>query len=307
MENYYQILGVDENASQEDIKKTYRKLAMEHHPDKGGDEEKFKKISEAYDILGDENKKIQYDNQRKNPFGNGGFRGNSIFEEFFGGGFHTQRKTSAPEKIIDVYIGALESYRSVDKIIKYDRKHKCNTCNGQGGEKQVCHTCKGSGVNIITMGTGLFSQVFQQPCGTCKGQGSTFKTLCGKCNGNGTTLEKEVLNIKIPHGVGDGQFLRAQQMGDYYNGVYGNLLLRFFVEIESNFEKRENDLVYHCSLNLKEIQKDKLDVPHPGGLLSIKLPNEIDTTKPLRVKSKGYRGNENGDLIILLSLKFTRK
>lgn len=301
MENYYQILGVDENATQEDIKKTYRKLAMEHHPDKGGDEEKFKKISEAYDILGDENKKTQYDNQRKNPF-----RGNSMFEDFFGG-FHTQRKTAAPEKVVDVYIGALESYKSVDKTIKYDRKHKCNTCDGQGGERQTCNTCKGSGVNIITMGTGLFTQVFQQPCGTCKGQGSTFKTVCGKCNGNGTTLEKETLNIKIPHGIGDGQFLRAQQMGDYYNGVYGNLLLRFFIETENNFEKRENDLIYNCTLNLEEIQKEKIDIPHPAGLLTITLPNEVDTAKPLRVKSKGYKTNGNGDLIIYLNLKFTRK
>ena len=101
MENLYEVLGVNESSSADEIKKAYRKLAMEHHPDKGGDEEKFKKISEAYDTLGDDTKRIQYDNQRKNPIG-------SMFEDFFNQtGFHTQRKTSAPEKVVNIEIGAI--------------------------------------------------------------------------------------------------------------------------------------------------------------------------------------------------------
>ena len=103
MENYYDILGVTETATPDEIKKTYRKLAMEHHPDKGGDEEKFKKISQAYDILGDDTKRQQYDNQRKNPYGDLG----SMFNDFFNGGGFTQRKTSAPEKVVNVEIGCL--------------------------------------------------------------------------------------------------------------------------------------------------------------------------------------------------------
>jgi molecular chaperone DnaJ len=303
MENYYNILGVNENVTQDEIKKIYRKLAMEHHPDKGGNEETFKKISEAYDILGDENKRVQYDNQRKNPFGGNG----SIFDEFFSNGFHTQRKTSAPEKIIDLYIGALESYLSSEKIINYEKKLKCTTCDGQGGEKQVCGTCKGAGYSVVKMGTGLFTQIFHQPCNTCKGQGQVYKTVCGGCNGQTTTKTMESVKIKLPHGVGDGQFFRLQGKGDYFNGAYGNLVIRVFVNPENNFEKRENDLAYYAYLNIEEIQKDKLEIPHPGGTLSVKLPNEIDTSKPLRIKSKGYKSNGDGDLIIYLNLKFNRK
>lgn len=303
MENYYQTLGVNENATQDEIKKSYRKLAMEHHPDKGGNEDQFKKISEAYDILNDENKRKQYDTQRKNPFG----RNSSIFDEFFSGGFHTNRKTSVPEKILDIHIGAIESYNSVEKIIKYNRNHKCDTCNGRGGEKQICNSCNGNGYTTIQIGTGLFTQVFHQPCVSCKGQGQTYKVVCNSCNGSTVISKQETLKIKIPHGIGDGQFLRAQNKGDYLNGNYGNLLIRFFVENENNFEKRENDLVYHSFLNIEEIQRDNLEIPHPSGTLSVKLPKEIDTSRPLRVKSKGYNTNGLGDLIIYLNLKFTKK
>lgn len=303
MENYYSILGVSENATQDEIKKTYRKLAMEHHPDKGGDGEKFKKISEAYETLSDDGKRQQYDNQRKNPFGDLG----SMFNDFFNGGFNTQRKQSAPEKIIDVNLGALESYLSPEKTIVYERKVGCTGCGGQGGEKQTCASCNGSGFNVVKMGNGLFTQVFHQPCNVCKGQGMVYKTVCGACKGHTTTSNIETIKIRIPHGAGDGQFFRLQNKGDYHNGTYGNLVIRVFVNPENNFEKRENDLVYHAYLDLEQIQKDNLEIPHPAGVLSVKLPKEIDTSKPLRIKSKGYKLDGYGDLIIYLNVKFTRK
>jgi len=303
MENLYEILGVTENSTPEEIKKTYRKLAMEHHPDKGGDEEKFKKISEAYDILGDENKRAQYDNQRKNPFGNFG----SVFDDFFNSGFHTQRKTSAPEKVINVEIGAIESFLSVEKIIEYDRKLKCDTCSGHGGEKQRCHSCNGTGFSVITMGSGFFKQVIRQPCNVCRGVGEVYKKVCGTCNGATTSTKKETIKIKIPHGIGEGQFLRLQGKGDYQNGQYGNLIIRVFVIPEKNFEKRENNLIYQAFLDFNDLSKDSIEIPHPSGKISIKLPNEFDSTKPLRVKSKGYNVDGVGDLIINLNVKFKRK
>lgn len=303
MENYYDILEVTENATQDEIKKSYRKLAMQYHPDKGGNEEKFKKLSEAYDIIGDETKRVQYDNQRRNPFGNGG----TIFDEFFNRGFHSQRKTSAPEKVVNLNVGAIESYLSVEKIITYERKLKCEPCNGEGGEKQTCQTCKGSGFNIVTMGNGLFTQVFHQPCNNCKGNGTIYKNVCKSCQGHTTKKTIESIKVKIPHGVTDGQFLRLQNKGDFFNGVYGNLIVRIFIEPENNFEKRENHLVYHAFMNLQEIQKESFEIPHPLGTLTIKLPEEFDTSKPLRVKSKGYQTDYVGDLIIYLNVKFKRK
>lgn len=303
MENYYDILGVNETATPDEIKKTYRKLAMEHHPDKGGDEEKFKKISEAYDILGDDTKRQQYDNQRKNPFGDIG----SMFNEFFNGGGFTQRKSNAPEKVINVEIGALDSYNSVEKTIQYERNIKCEPCNGLGGERMKCGHCNGVGHTTITMGSGFFQQVIRQPCNACRGVGEVLKKVCNGCGGVGTKKQKDVVKFKLPHGVDEGQFFRLQGKGDFYHNGYGNLVIRVFVKPEGNFEKRENHLIYQAYLNLEDLSKEDLEIPHPNGKLLIKIPNEFDSTKPLRVKNRGFRGEMMGDLIVYLNVKFNRK
>ena len=243
MENYYEILSVPENANNDEIKKSYRKLAMEHHPDKGGNEEKFKKISEAYDVLSDNNKRQQYDTQRKNPFG-----GNAMFEDLFNNSLFNQRRNNVPEKVIDLEIGALESYFGQEKTFSYQRFTNCNKCDGKGGEKSICHKCSGMGYTTVTMGSGFFTQIFKQPCNDCRGQGFAFKTKCGTCVGHGATPTTETIKIK------------------------------------ENFE-----------------------VPHPDGTLSVKFPNEFDSSKPLRIKSKGFRiENMVGDLIINLIVKFKK-
>ena len=305
-ENFYQVLGVDEKATQEEIKKSYRKMAIEHHPDKGGNEETFKKISEAYDTLGDENKRRQYDNQKNNPFGGfGGFGGGNPFEDFFNSGYQPRRRT-APDSVIDITVGTLESFNGSDKIITYSRKHGCNTCNGTGGDKKTCVKCNGGGYTTVTMGTGLFTQVFRQPCNDCRGEGQVFKTRCGVCNGSATMTEMETIKIKLPHGVDDGQFFKMQGKGDYNNGVYGNLVIRVKMVPEGNFEKSENDLVYNAFLTLEDLSKDNLEIPHPSGNILINLPEDFDTSKPLRVKSKGFKSNGVGDLFVKLFVKFKR-
>ena len=186
MENFYQTLGVNENATQDEIKKAYRKLAVEHHPDKGGDENKFKKISEAYDTIGDENKRSQYNNQRSNPFG-GGFDpfggGFNPFGDMFNGG--QQRKRAVPDKIVDITVGVFESYNGSDKTISYSRNHMCGDCSGTGGDKVNCGVCNGSGFIVQRMGTGMFSQIFKQTCNSCAGKGFNFTKICGGCSGNG--------------------------------------------------------------------------------------------------------------------------
>lgn len=304
MENFYQILGVKETATQDEIKKVYRKLAVKHHPDKGGSEETFKKISEAYDTLSDQNKRNQYDNSRKNPF-NG--MGGNPFEDIFGN-FYTQRKRAVPDKIIDIEIGTLESYNSSDKVITYQRKHACDSCNGNGGDKVQCGTCNGLGFSTVTMGTGLFTQTFRQPCNICRGSGEIFKTKCGMCHGEGTKSEIESIKIKLPHGVDDGQFFKMQGKGDYSNGMYGNLFIRVKMTPEKGFEKVSDDLIYNAFLSLDDLNNSDFNLPHPDGDLSIKLPEEFDTSKPLRVKSKGFKGQHgNGDLFIKLFVKYKRK
>jgi molecular chaperone DnaJ len=303
MENFYQILGVNENASQDEIKKAYRKLAVEHHPDKGGDENKFKKISEAYDTIGDENKRGQYDNQKRNPFANMGGGGFNPFEDMFNQ-MHSQRKRAVPDKIIEVVVGAVESYKGGEKNITYSRNHNCGGCNGSGGERINCSTCGGQGVITQQIGTGLFTQIIRQSCGSCGGKGFSYKTTCGTCHGSTTTSNVETITIKLPNGIDEGQFLRVQGKGDYKDGMYGNLVVKVKIVPENNFEKSMDDLIYNAYFDLNSLKQDSVKVPHPLGEISIKLPGEFDTSKPLRVKSKGYHGR--GDLYIKLFVKFKR-
>ena len=302
MENFYQILGVNENASQEEIKKAYRKLAVEHHPDKGGDENKFKKISEAYDTIGDENKRSQYDNQKRNPFANmgGGF---NPFEDMFNQ-MHTQRKRAVPDKIVEVVVGAVESYKGSEKNITYTRNHNCGGCNGTGGERINCVSCGGSGVITQQIGTGLFTQFIRQTCNSCGGRGFSYKTTCGTCHGSTTTSSSETISIKLPNGIDEGQFLRVQGKGDFQDGMYGNLVVKVKIVPENNFEKSMDDLIYNAYFDLQSLKSDSVKVPHPLGDISIKLPSEFDTSKPLRVKGKGY--HNTGDLYIKLFVKFKR-
>jgi molecular chaperone DnaJ len=302
MEDFYQILGVNENASQDEIKKAYRKLAVEHHPDKGGDENKFKKISEAYDTIGDENKRSQYDNQRRNPFagmGGGGFNPFDMFNQM-----HSQRKRTVPDKIVEVVVGAVESYKGSEKNITYNRNHNCGGCNGTGGERINCGTCGGSGVITQQIGTGLFTQIIRQNCHSCGGRGFSYKTTCGTCHGSTTTSSTETITIKLPNGIDEGQFLRVQGKGDFKDGMYGNLVVKVKIIPENNFEKSMDDLIYNAYFDLDSLKEDSVKVPHPLGDISIKLPNEFDTSKPLRVKGKGY--HNTGDLYIKLFVKFKR-
>jgi molecular chaperone DnaJ len=302
MENYYEILGVNENATSDEIKKTYRKLAMEHHPDKGGNEENFKKISEAYDILGDDTKRNNYDNQRKNPFG-----GNNIFEEFFNSFNNRNRTPSVPDKIINLEIGVLDSFKSSEKTFTFSRNEKCEGCNGNGGDKTKCTVCNGTGTIVMKMGNGFFTQVFHQNCNHCKGSGFLYKKVCNTCNGTTTNNKSETIKIKIPHGVGDGQFFRMQGKGDFSNGVYGNLVIKVMIKPEQDFKKEGNNLIYDCYLNDKEILEDSINIPHPDGVMSVKLPETFDSSKPLRVKHKGFKVDGVGDFIINLNVRFKRK
>lgn len=304
--SFYDILGVNENATAEEIKKVYRKLAVEHHPDKGGDEEKFKKISEAYDILGDEEKRRKYDHQRKNPFSNMGGGGFNPFEDLFNTFNQGQRRQTVPDKVVDLELNVFESYNGVDKSINYNRKHSCKSCSSTGGERKTCSKCQGQGFVTLRVGNGMFVQMVRQTCDVCNGEGSQIINKCMVCNGNGTISEFETISVNIPSGADEGQFYKLQGKGDFHRGIYGNLILKIKIVPYNNFEKSLNDLVYNAYLNLEEIQKDTITIPHPEGDISVNLPKTFDTSKPLRLKSKGFKGTPNGDLYVKLFVKFER-
>ena len=307
VQDHYSVLGVEETATQEEIKKAYRKLAKENHPDKGGDEDKFKQISGAYDIIGDENKRQQYDHQRKNPFaGMGGSHADSmsdLFNQAFG---HQRQQQRVHTTNLTVNISVLESYLSEKKEINYKRKTMCEPCSGSGGDKKVCVVCNGAGQVIRQMGSGMFTQVVAMTCEGCNGKGKIITNPCFVCNGTGDKDEIKNVEIKIPHGIDNGQFFRLQGMGDFRNEVFGDLIVRVNLEPQDNFDKYENHLIYNVYFDLNELQNESFDIPHPDGKLNVKFPKTFDTSKPLRVKGKGFKTQVIGDLMINQYVKFYR-
>lgn len=298
-DNYYDVLGVDEKSTQDDIKKAYRNLAKENHPDKGGDEEKFKKINEAYDTIGDEVKRKNYDNQKNNPFG-----GN--FSDMFNMFNQQRQRQENHTSVITVNIGVLDSYLSRNKQITYKRKTNCNVCTGTGGEKKICTVCNGVGSVMRQMGSGMFVQVVNMACETCSGTGKITINACYGCGGLGTKDEMKTLDIKIPHGIEDGQFIRMSNVGDFKNGRFGDLVVRINLMEENGFFKNGPHLVYNSYLKYEDLMKEDINIPHPDGELNIKLPKLMDSSKPLRVRGKGFKVDQLGDLLINQIVRFER-
>jgi molecular chaperone DnaJ len=310
MNNYYEILGLSKDATHEEIKKAYRKLAIQYHPDKNPDgDEKFKEISVAYETIGDESKRKEYDNRLNNPFGgNGDLSYEDFIRQMFGnqGGNprdNSQRRKSAPDKIVKVQVTPIESYKGVDKKISYMKNNHCDACSGAGGEQQSCNTCGGAGFQIKTYGTGFMVQQIRTTCTTCAGRGYTLVHSCYSCNGNGVKTVANEISVKLPVGVDSGQYLKLVNLGDFKNGEYGDLVLQIELVSQDGYEKMNNDLIYNLFLNLEEVQKDKFIIPHPEGSLIMSSPKTFDTSKPLRLKGKGYNG---GDMYVKLNVKFDR-
>ena len=305
MEDYYNILEVPETATSEEIKKAYRKKSKEFHPDVNPDgENQFKKIAEAYDVLSDPDKKQRYDNQKKFGGGGEGMDPWDLFRRMQDG--FAQRKRNVQEKLIKINISVLDSYNGVNKTVNYTRNLKCDPCNGSGGERTGCSVCNGVGYIQQEVGNGFFRQIVRSGCPSCRGEGSVITKACFSCSGSGVKPQMENINITIPMGIDNGQYLRLEGMGDFISGMYGNLLLQIEVFGENNFDKNDNDLIYTAIFNLDDLQKENFDIPHPDGLLTVKVPKEFDTDQPLRIKGKGFKMNPLGDLYVKLRVKLSK-
>jgi molecular chaperone DnaJ len=307
MKNYYDILGVDENSSQDDIKKAYRKLSKQYHPDVNPDgEEKFKDVSEAYENIGDENKRRDYDTKRKNPFssfggGSGGFDINSMFEQMM----NSSRRPKAPDKVIDLEVTPIESYFGVEKEITLDVNTMCIPCKGDGGTRSICTTCSGNGFISKVVGTGFFKQSFQTTCNSCGGRGSVLVSACNLCKGSGISKKNSKFNVKIPANVDNGDFLKLVNKGDYYHNVgYGDLIIRVNCTKTDDFEKIGFDLVYHKKMSpLELLLQDKMEINHPDGDIVITVPEIVNTNSPLRIPKKGYKTpNGTGNFYIKITV-----
>lgn len=303
MKDYYKILEVEENASEDEIKKSFRNLSKKYHPDLNPEgSEKFKEINEAYESLGDKQKRSQYDNQRKNPYRNTPFE--QFFSNMFTGAPPQQfRRKQAPDKIIKVNVSPLESYRGESKNIIYFRETHCNSCNGTGGDQRICEICEGSGFVIKTFGTGFMVQQVRTACPQCQGKGYNLISRCYNCQGKGTKSSQNEIRINLPVGVDNGQFVKVPELGDFRGGDYGDLVIQIELEPKDNYEKINNDLVYTLFLDLDNLKSEKYSIPHPDGELSVPAPKVFDTSKPLRLRGKGYSG---GDMYVKLHVKFER-
>ena len=306
MKDYYKILEVEEQSSEEDIKKSYRNLSKKYHPDVNpGGEEKFKDIAEAYDVLSNKDKRAQYDNRKSNPYGGTPFE--DLFTQMFNQRNQQQqqhfRRKGAPDKIIRVQVSPIESYKAAMKTINYFREQGCGTCKGTGGDTTMCGTCGGTGFQIRTIGTGFMVQQIRTTCQTCAGRGNVIINKCHHCTGKGTKTQAQEIRINIPYGADDGQFLKLQNLGDFYGGEYGDLVIQIEMTPTDGYEKMNNDLIYNLYLNLEQAQQDKFNIPHPDGDLMMSTPTTFDTSKPLRLRGKGFQG---GDMYVKLHVRFDK-
>jgi molecular chaperone DnaJ len=305
MKDYYKILEVEEKASADEIKKSYRSLSKKYHPDVNPDgDEKFKEIAEAYDVLSNPDKKANYDNSKSNPFQGTPYA--DMFSQMFGKGnnqFRQPRRKNAPDKVIKVQVSPVESYLGLNKELHYVKNNHCQTCNGSGGEQQMCGTCKGQGFEIKTFGTGFMVQQIRSACNTCGGKGYTLVHKCYGCGGQGVKSTANNIKITLPRGIDSGQFLKVENAGDFRNGEYGDLVIQVELVNKDGYEKMNDDLIYNLYLNLEETQQEKYVIPHPDGNLSMDAPRVFDSSRPLRLRGKGYNG---GDMYVKLNVRFER-
>tara|TARA_A100001011_G_scaffold363554_1_gene413559 strand:+ start:62 stop:1180 length:1119 start_codon:yes stop_codon:yes gene_type:complete len=321
--DYYEILGITNSSSKEDIKKAYRKLALKYHPDKTkGDkasEEKFKEASEAYHVLSDEKRKANYDQFGHAAFegsgGNQGFGGfdtssfSDIFEDFFGdfGGRNTSRRSSnrGNDLRYDLAINLEEAYEGLEKNIKYTTYKKCSSCSGNGSAKgskpDTCNYCEGKGK--VRTNQGFFT--IQQTCPQCSGYGETISKPCRDCSGNGKVQSNENVTVKIPKGVDDGTRIRLSGKGEAGSkgGSNGDLYLFISIDNHNIFKRSEENLYYELPITFSSAALGTtVEVPSiDGGKSKIKIPPGTQHGKQFRLKSKGMpvlRRNIFGDLYI---------
>lgn len=324
--DYYEVLGVDKNASAEEIKKAYRKKAIQYHPDKNpGDkeaEEKFKEAAEAYDVLSDPQKKARYDQfghagmAGQGGFSGGGFSMEDIFSQFgdifggafggaFGGGFGGfggnsrsggRRVARGSDIRIKVKLGLADIVKGVEKTVKINKMVTCPDCHGKGAVSEAdiktCDHCHGTGVVTKIANTFLGQMQTSSPCPYCGGKGTKITNPCRKCSGTGLVKNAEEITFKIPAGVQEGMQLTIQGKGNAApdGGVAGNLLVLIEEEPqkEGGLQRDGNDLVYTLNLSIPDaILGCSVEIPYIDSKLKIKVDPGTQPGKILKLRGKG--------------------
>ncbi len=342
--DYYEVLGVEKNANADEIKKAYRKAAIKYHPDKNpGDkeaEEKFKEAAEAYDVLSNPDKRARYDQfghagmsgaaGGAGGFGGGfgGFSMEDIFSQFgdifgghFGGGFRSSgggRSVNRGSDIrIKVRLTLQEIAEGVTKKLKINKTVACEKCGGTGAKDAssygTCPTCNGSGY-VVTMQNSFFGRMqMQSVCPTCQGEGKVITAKCDKCGGEGTERGQEVVEIKIPAGVGEGMVLTVSGKGNAarHGGVNGDLQVLIEEEAHPELLRDGNDLIHNLNITVTTaLLGGTVEVPTVDGRAKIKIAPGTHAGKVLRLGGKGLpdvNGYGRGDELVVVDITIPAK
>jgi molecular chaperone DnaJ len=333
--DYYEVLGVGREGSADEIKKSYRKLALKYHPDRNPDnkeaEASFREAAEAYEVLSDDQKKAQYDR-----FGHEGVRGaagggsgsmedifsnfgdvfgGSIFEDFFGGrgGGGQQRQQKGASLRCQLSISFIESSTGCTKTIELSRQESCGTCDGSGakpGTKPVtCSTCKGHGE--VTQSQGFFS--VRTPCPKCQGSGQSIETPCTTCQGRGRQPKRTKVEVRIPAGIEDGTRLRVQGEGEAgpQGGLRGDLMC--YVQVQSHvLFQRDGDNVY-CQVPITFTEaalSSEVTIPTLKGKSTMTIPAGTQSGQVFRLRGQGFpnvHGQGVGDQMVEIAIEVPKK
>lgn len=342
--DYYKVLGVEKNASQDEIKKAFKRLAMQHHPDRpGGNETKFKEINEAYQVLGDADKRKKYDQfgsdfEQQGGFGgqswedvmnafrggnfSGGF-GGADFGDLFGDmfGFGSARGSSRQQRgrdiAVDVELDFKEAAFGIEKEISLRKQSTCDVCNGNGAEPgsklENCTTCNGQGQILQNQRTFLGTVQTVSTCPTCKGRGKHAAKKCKHCGGDGILSKTSSVKVKIPAGIDDGQSIRLSGHGEAapHNGISGDLYVRIHI-IPSKIFRREGFDVYtdqEISYS-KAVLGATVRVQTIDGELDVKIPEGTESGQLIRLKGHGIKeigGRDKGDHYVRVKIIVPKK
>ena len=336
--DYYEVLGVDKNATSEELKKAYRKLALKYHPDRNPDdkeaEEKFKEAAEAYSVLSDPDKKARYDQfghagvDGMGGFGGAGMDMNDIFSQFgdiigdlfgrgfgFGGGFgggRQQRRVMRGSNLrIKMPLTLEEIDNGVEKKVKVTKYVPCKSCGGSGsrtGKLETCPHCHGSGMVVEVRRTILGQMSTNSPCPHCGGMGQVVKDKCHECNGEGIVKAEDVLTIQVPAGVTDGMQFALSGKGNAapHGGVPGDLVVMVEVKPHELFERQDQNLYYNAFITFADAAMGgSIEIPTLHGKVRVKIEQGTPSGKVLRLKGKGLpsvNGYGRGDLLVSVNV-----
>lgn len=326
--DYYNVLGVDRNASDDEIKKAYRKMAMKYHPDKNPDnpeaESKFKEAAEAYDVLSTPDKKSNYDrfgsaNGGGNPFGGGGFNMEDIFSNFgdiFGGAFNQRYGGQKPQSRgsnlrIKVSLTIDEILKGASKKLKYKRQDKCGTCDGKGGtDVRNCIPCNGTGQRTVVQNT-PFGQIRQATsCPDCAGSGQHVHNKCNDCKGDGTILKDQTVDVEIPSGVSNGMQLSMTGFGNHIrSGQPGDLHIVIEEINDFSFKRENNNIIVEKTISVIDaIIGANIKVKTPHGEIPVTIEPGTEHGKVIRMSGKGIPDIQYGlgDLYIKISIRIPK-